>query len=78
MSTRVKSTAEREKIIARVINSLDKMPKAKAAVEASALYSKTGLKEVTDARLKSELCVRLADYFKDTTARGLVYWETFR
>lgn len=76
--TLLTSSTDRDKLIARVIDDLDKLPKPVAAVRASSLYSEKELRQVTDHRLKHDLCVRLAEYFADYPADGRSYWESFK
>jgi len=78
MKPTVLTQEERDKLVARVLDDMNAMPKVVAAVQASTLYSRDALQEVTDPMLKVQLCRALATYFAGTTAAALPTWESFK
>ena len=68
----------RDDIIAQVLDDMNSMPLARAAVQASELYSEKGLENVTDPLLRIALCRALAHHFEGSNASALSYWKTFQ
>lgn len=68
--------ADRERLVSRVIDDLNAMPTAIAAVHASDLYGREGLSKVEDTLLRYELCRALVRKFNSSSAPALGFWKS--